>query len=378
VIHLFFIIFFITLVTVVFANYYIGCRIFTVTKYFTHTENKIIPFAIGGLSLALLLAGFIHAFVPTGPWIKSALRVVSAVWMGFFVYLLLYFLLCDGILLSVKRFIDITPKSRACSFGAAVLVAVATVGFGYLNASNVRTTSYTVDISKETEPIRIALVSDIHLGAVGSEERLEELTESINKQNPHVVCIAGDIFDNDYSAIQDPEKAVKILKSIKSKYGVYACFGNHDAGSSVEQMKDFLKESNIRLLSDDYVNIDNRLVLAGRRDSRPIGEQGGKQRQSAADALKGSDVSLPVVVMDHNPANIGEYGRLADLVLCGHTHKGQIFPGSIITDLMYEVDYGYYRKDARNPHVIVSSGVGTWGLPVRVGTRSEVVLITLK
>ena len=82
--------------------------------------------------------------------------------------------------------------------------------------------------------------------------------------------------------------------------------------------------------------------------------------------------------MDHNPGYIGEYGDKADLILCGHTHEGQIFPGNIITDLMYEADYGYYRRDEKSPHVIVSSGVGTWGLPVRVGTQSEVVIITLE
>jgi predicted MPP superfamily phosphohydrolase len=82
--------------------------------------------------------------------------------------------------------------------------------------------------------------------------------------------------------------------------------------------------------------------------------------------------------MDHNPASIGEYGLGADLILCGHTHKGQLFPASIVTNAMYDVDYGYYRKDAVSPHVIVSSGVGYWGMPMRVGTDCEIVSVKIK
>lgn len=81
--------------------------------------------------------------------------------------------------------------------------------------------------------------------------------------------------------------------------------------------------------------------------------------------------------MDHTPSNLGQYGNKVDLILAGHTHKGQIFPGSLITKLIFEVDYGYYQKDANSPHVVVSSGVGTWGMPMRVGTNNEIVCIQL-
>ena len=86
---------------------------------------------------------------------------------------------------------------------------------------------------------------------------------------------------------------------------------------------------------------------------------------------------MPVVVMDHNPARIHEYTRDVDLILCGHTHQGQVFPGSLITDRMYAVDYGWYRETPESPQVIVTSGIGTWGLPMRVGTGCEIVSIRL-
>ena len=140
-------------------------------------------------------------------------------------------------------------------------------------------------------------------------------------------------------------------------------------------MVSFLKEANINLLDDDYDVIDNRLVLAGRLDSSPIGGYGDRQRKDLSDFLSIEDKSLPVIVMDHNPANIGEYSKEADLVLCGHTHKGQVFPGSLITNALYDVDYGYYQKDADSPQVIVTSGVGSWGMPMRVATDCENVIL---
>ena len=87
--------------------------------------------------------------------------------------------------------------------------------------------------------------------------------------------------------------------------------------------------------------------------------------------------NLPIIVMDHNPINIKEYDANINLLLSGHTHKGQIFPANLITDKMYVVDYGLYNENVNYPVTIVSSGAGTWGMPMRIGSHSEVVLIKL-
>ena len=376
---MFYIVFIMMLLSLIISNYYIGLRIFGIIKHFTAKDSKAVPVVVGALSLFLLVCGFIHVVAPLPSYVKSAMKVISAYWMGFFVYFLLFFIGADIVVLCFKIFKKATPKVRLLSRILAVVFTVVTMTYGMYNGANVRTKSYNLSLGEDTRGMKIALVSDIHLGAVGSEDRLADMAEAINKADVDLVCIAGDIFDNDYYAVNDPGKAIQILKGIKSKYGAYACFGNHDAGNSVDKMKEFLEESNIHLLADSYVNIDNRFILLGRNDPHPIGKglpDGG--RSEAEEVLRGTDGSLPVIVMDHNPGYIGEYGDKADLILCGHTHKGQIFPGNIITDLMYEADYGYYRRDEKSPHVIVSSGVGTWGLPVRVGTQSEVVIITLE
>ena len=140
-------------------------------------------------------------------------------------------------------------------------------------------------------------------------------------------------------------------------------------------MVEFLEDSNINLLEDEYEIIDNRLILIGRLDASSIGGYGDKKRSELASFFTRDDPTLPVIVLDHNPARIDEYTTEADLILCGHTHKGQVFPGNLITNLMYTVDYGYYQKDISSPQVIVSSGIGAWGPPIRVGSDSEIVSI---
>ena len=200
----------------------------------------------------------------------------------------------------------------------------------------------------------------------------------INDLKPDLVCIAGDVFDNDYCAIEDPDAAQRLLGSIQSTYGVYATLGNHDAGQTVPDMLQFLERSGVHTLNDAHRVIDDRFVLVGRLDGTPIGGTAGFQRADTKTVMDKVPQGLPVIVMDHNPANIGQYGAETDLIVCGHTHKGQLFPGSLITGLMYTVDYGYYQKDADSPHVVVTSGAGTWGMPMRVGTQCEIVSICLK
>ena len=139
----------------------------------------------------------------------------------------------------------------------------------------------------------------------------------------------------------------------------------------------FLERSNIKLLNDEYEIIDERLVLLGRVDPSPIGGFDELKRKDVTEIIASLDANMPIVVMDHTPSNIEQYGEEVDLVLAGHTHRGQIFPGNLITNAVFEVDYGHYQKDAASPHVIVTSGVGTWGMPMRVGSNNEIVSINL-
>lgn len=328
---------------------------------------------------AVLAVGFVRSVLPLPQAAKNLLKVFSAYWMGAFVYLLLYLLLADAVVFAgwlVKLVPHPMPETvRFASILTALVLTAATCVYGFWHASHIHTKTYEVSLPGLEGEMTIALASDLHLGAVGSEERLERVVQTLNGMEADIICLAGDLFDNDFTAVRDPERAAQQLKSLAAEYGVYACLGNHDAGSTFDDMAAFLESCGVQLLCESHAVADGRLVLAGRADRSPIG--GSRMRRGeVSDVLKGAP-DLPVVVMDHNPDGAEEYGDAVQLVLSGHTHRGQIFPGSLFTGRMYAVDYGYGRLE-NGPQIIVTSGAGTWGMPMRVGTDCEAVLIKLK
>lgn len=336
----------------------------------------IIPTIIG-------MSGFFTSGLGLPGWLKGFMSTVFAYWMGLFVYLLFFTILTDIFSLIFKFCKFSFRKHKFYRLFSVVLVLLLTLStgiYGFCHAKDIKHISYEIELENKTDvsDMNIVLISDLHLGSIGSEARLKDIVNEINSLDPDVVCIAGDFFDTDFASIKDPKTASEIIREISSSYGVFACLGNHDAGNTLKDMENFLKECNIRALNDEYTVIDERLILAGRLDGSPIGGYGETKRKKFSEFFVSNDNSIPVIVMDHNPSNIGEYGKDADLILSGHTHKGQIFPANIITDLIYDVDHGYYRKDTNSPHVVVTSGIGYWGMPMRVGTDSEIVSIKIK
>lgn len=362
------------------ANYYVGKKIYQGLSYFSRNINvKIytIVFALIALSV----------FIATLPMPLETKRIISWVsyhWMGVFVYLLLFFLLSDLVLFLGKLLKIITaPTPENIAFYrsiAVILLTAGVVGYGIYNAGQIKHTSYNIQIEKTSfeGEFKIVLISDLHLGSIKSEKLLHDIVHGINSLKPDIVCIAGDIFNDNYNLIRNPERAEEFLRSIEATYGVYAVLGNHDAGKTLDKMMEFLEKSNVKLFNDEYVVIDDRMVLVGRLDPSPIGGYGGLKRKSnISDILASVDTNMPVIVIDHTPSNIQQYGREIDLVLSGHTHKGQLFPFNFITNAIFTVDYGHYQEDASSPHFIVTSGVSTWGPPMRVGTNNEIVSILL-
>lgn len=353
------------------SNLYLARRFWQILTHFFPKLPFGVLIGLFAVLLLVLTLGFSRSMLPLPTGVKQALGVANAYWMGVYLYLLMFFLLTDVAYLLVRL---IFPVNRLWFFAAGLILALAVSGYGFFHAAAIHQKDFDITIPS-AEEMTLVLISDVHLGAVGSEKRLPKIVDRINAMNPDVICIAGDFFDSDFAAIRDPDAAAETLKSLSATYGVWAVLGNHDAGSTAIQMQEYLTRCNIGVLKDEYTVLSDKLVLAGRLDGSPIGGYNGPKRQPLN--LEGADPSLPVVVMDHNPAHIGEYGPEVDLILSGHTHKGQIFPGGLITNRMYTVDYGYYRAGEQSPQVIVSSGVGAWGMPMRVGTDCEIVKISL-
>jgi len=361
------------------AHFYVAQRLYQwLNLLFPHINAKIFIGIYIFLALSMIIALF-----PILSGIKSILGWIGAHFYGVFFYLLVFTLAVDfAILLASITKIISSPIPQSVLFYSGLLVVLLTVGtvsYGLYNANQVKHASYEIQLREATlDNMKIIVISDSHFGTVNNfEKNLESIVQAINDLNPDIVCWVGDIFNDDFNTIRDPDRAISLLKSIDSTYGVFACLGNHDGGPTLNQMISFLEESKITLLNDEYVIIDERLALFGRLDSSPIGGFGELERQDISDVIVSVGASMPVIIMDHNPSHIKEYGNEVDLILAGHSHRGQVFPASLGVRALFTVDYGYYQRDANSPNVIVTSGVSTWGPPLRVGTNNEIVSIVL-
>ena len=341
-----------------------------------------------------LLTGFL---INKPEFLHRILKTTGNYFLGTFLYIILVIAVGDLIRLILKyvfhaRFLEFRSTFVITGFVCMTLIILISV-YGILHVGTIKVTPYEVTVNKKVkgmDSLKIVLLADTHFGYSINCRHAQKMVEKINAQDPDIVCIAGDIFDNDYDAISDPEGVCNALKSIKSRYGVYACWGNHDldepilagftfGGKKKDQadprMEQLLKDANIHLLTDEAELIDDKFYVVGRNDSSRTHKLGG-QRLSPAQLTKDLDLDKPVIFIDHQPKQLQETADAgADLDLCGHTHDGQIFPGNLFIHLFWENSFGYLKKD--NMHNIVTSGVGVWGPDMRVGTNCEICPITV-
>ncbi len=255
-----------------------------------------------------------------------------------------------------------------------LIIIFAVFLYGRYNASKIKITNYDIKIDKKSnlDKLNLVLISDLHLGYFNDNKKFKKNIDKINSLNPDAVVIAGDVFDGNFKAVQNNEETRILFNSIKSKYGTFLNFGNHDAGETFTEMKRFVESTNVNLLEDNLVKIENKFAIAGRKDMRPIGFQGEERKK---EWNKAGEDKLPIIVLEHEPV-FDEYNGKADLVLSGHTHKGQIFPFNLATKMYYKNHYGYLKFES-GLQTIVTSGLGTWGPPMRIGSRNEIVKINI-
>ena len=167
------------------------------------------------------------------------------------------------------------------------------------------------------------------------------------------------------------EKMQPHLAKLKAPMGVYATLGNHDLFGDQDRIDQEIRKAGITVLRDETLTLNNELVLIGRNDNL------AHDRPSTETLLKQVNTDLPIILLDHRPTDIEKHASLPlDIQVSGHAHKGQVFPASLITKMMYRLDYGHEKIG--NPHVFVTLGYGFWGIPMRLGSQSEVVIIDIK
>ena len=345
-----------------------------------------------------LLTGFL---IKNPKSLHRMLKITGNYFLGIFLYTLVIILLADfGRILLKYVFHASWIHSRTAFTVAGAICALLILllsACGIFHAKYIKTTSYDVIINKtipERTSMKVVLLADTHFGYNAGVLHARELVRKINKQKPDLVCIAGDIFDNEYDAIRNPEKLEKTLRGIKSTYGVYACWGNHDLNEEIlagftfkhkgedfsdikdSRMKKFLENSNIHILEDESVLINDQFYVIGRKDAS-LTEKIHETRKAPARLTEKLDRDKPIIMIDHQPKELQELADAGvDLDLCGHTHDGQTFPGNFTIKLMWENPCGLLSKD--NMTNITTSGAGVWGPAMRIGTDSEICSINIQ
>ena len=345
-----------------------------------------------------LLTGFL---IKNPKSLHRMLKITGNYFLGIFLYTLVIILLADfGRILLKYVFHASWIHSRTAFTVAGAICALLILllsACGIFHAKYIKTTSYDVIINKtipERTSMKVVLLADTHFGYNAGVLHARELVRKINKQKPDLVCIAGDIFDNEYDAIRNPEKLEKTLRGIKSTYGVYACWGNHDLNEEIlagftfkhkdgdlsdikdPRMKKFLKNSNIHILEDESILINDQFYVIGRKDAS-LTEKIHETRKAPAQLTEKLNRDKPIIMIDHQPKELQELADAGvDLDLCGHTHNGQTFPGNFTIKLMWENPCGLLSKD--NMTNITTSGAGVWGPAMRIGTDSEICSINIQ
>lgn len=377
---------------------YMMFRFFYWMKHCNHRFNWLrfkVPFAVVYLFMAL---SPVIAFLLPKSAVAIVIRRISTYWIGIMLYSLLYVVLFDLLRLIAKhtklKNTLLFSRGSVISIGSVVVAcAVATCLYGIFNARNIKVNEYSVTVNKSCgsdKHLKAVLVADLHMGYAIGVDHITNMVKKINEQNADIVIIAGDIFDNSYDGMDDPEGIKAQLKSIKSKYGVYAVYGNHDIDEKIlmgftfdwggkqlnsEKMTNFIKECDIKLINDESVLINDEFYLVGRRDTDKPGTEDGT-RAEISELTKDLDKTKPIFVLSHEPDELQKTADAgADIDFSGHTHDGQLFPGNLTIGFFWENPCGMIKKD--NMYSIVTSGVGVYGTFMRVGTDAEICSVDI-
>ena len=367
------------------------------------TGKGLITVLLSVVSVIFILLSslpFFGAFLPLGD-AQRFFRAAGNIWFGVvygFAGITVFIHISEIITAIIKR----VKKSGERSFGrktACVLLSV-TLLFsalfmlvGTVTARTAVKTEYDITLTGKkcnTDKLKIALIADLHISVNSSAEHMRDTVNIINAEEPDLVLVAGDIMTSCYTDIPSPEVYSDILSGIKSKYGVYAVYGNHDVNeplflgfsaarntgvSRPAELDKFMSDCGITVLEDEQTEIgDTGITLFGRLDGENSGTDG--KRKTPAELMRGSGGEKYAFVLEHEPwdfAGLSESG--ADFILSGHTHNGQIWPGNIITGFFNDNSYGL--KNINGTQTLVTSGVGFFGPPVRLFTKSETAILNI-
>ncbi len=356
---------------------------------------RFLPILLVLLSSLVYVGWHIWAIAPLPVWGKWTLVGVAIVlfalefvgftplmnrmplWMSSCVYnvgnksvIVLFYLLMAFVVLDLGRLIHIVPRSLLHeSLPATAVLSVLMVGiFVYASVHYHHKERVSLELDsggRLQQPVTVVMASDLHIGYHNRRADLAKWVDMINAEHPDLVLIAGDIVDFSFRPVIEEDMAAE-FRRIEAP--VYACLGNHEYYAGEPDAEQFYREAGINLLIDSSITVDGVRIVG--RDDRT------NPKRKSLSQLVGDD-SLYTIVLDHQPYHLEEAERQGvDFQLSGHTHRGQVWPLSWVTDALYECSWGSHQRGAT--HYYVSSGLGIWGAKYRIGTQSEYVVAQIR
>ncbi len=363
-------------------NYYILIRGWQALASVPHLRiYYLVIFIIA--SLSYIVTKLFEKFL--SPFLYDILLWIGSFWFSFMIYFFLCVVLIDIIRLinwQWNIFPQIIKQNYELTKLVILIAAVFIIGIinitGYINTRNPVIKTLNLQLPKRASTLsnlNIVLISDVHISPVNDGTLLKRIVTKINGLNPDIVLIAGDLVDDNAKILRE-RNIGPALENIKSKYGVFGITGNHEFINGVEGTVKYARDLGINVLRDSSVKVENFFYLIG-RDDRSKKQFTGEERKPLKELMNDVNRDLPVILMDHTPFGLEEADKNGiDLQLSGHTHHGQFFPGNVVTNMVYELSWGYKKKN--NTQYYVSCGAGTWGPPVRNASKSEIVNLKIK
>lgn len=356
----------------------IVCSIYTayrlylsfLTNYKKTVSIPVIMLLCNSFIITRSIEKFSHSNIP------DFLIFISDIILALFIYIFLFYLFTDFIKV-IFKLLKMPFISHYLQGFISVIMAVIICLLGFLNSHLTKINEYNITLNKTVyTPFTFAALADIHIGSDMTPARLGREIQRINSLKPDFVLIAGDIIDNN---IRDfTEEYIKEFKKLEAPFGVYAVFGNHEYYSG--NQKDILSVFNkagFKTLIDDVVYIpEKEIYIIGRDSLRHTNSSNNERTDIETLYSRINDKTKPVIILDHIPKGLDDGKKInADIQISGHTHDGQFFPVNLIVKKMYVLSHGMIKYDGF--HYFVTSGLGLWGPPVRVGTDSEIMLINV-
>jgi uncharacterized protein len=328
---------------------------------------KILLIALGG--------GFVAAMIMASQYNNTFTRIfytITASWYGFLLYL---FLATAIYAIFAKIFGGVAPNITALLGKGLILCSVVVTAYGLWNAEQIVFTRYNVSlpgIPKAWVGKHVVWVSDIHLDQVHGVEYSRRIVSAIENEKPDIVFIGGDLYDGvkiDESAVIAP------FKELKPKDGIFFITGNHEEFSDQNKSNyvKAIKQAGIRVLDNEVVNIDGVNIIG-------VDDNDSVNKKVFEDTLTNLHLNkkTPSILLKHQPSGLDIAEKFGiDMQISGHTHQAQVYPLSYVTKLMYK-GYDYGEKKYGSMDVFTSSGLGTWGPPIRVGTKPEILIFDFK